>query len=290
MLFSQRQGFTPDRKPIQLDTIDLELRNRLWNLLTVYFWDFFRERVNSSSREREIWRGFVVQCWHRFFKLPIDGVSNIFDNNIKQLRSRFYKYKWYEVYDFIEFTVHYVPHVASKQATSLQDTINEVLEEENSAYRMIQGKFVPITSETELKAIDEVAQNSEPFPGVRTHILTALTLLSDRQNPDYRNSIKESISAVESVCQAITGEQNATLGFALKQLEKKMGLHTALKSGFSKLYGYTSNTEGIRHALLEEPQLTFSDAKYMLISCSAFSNYLIGKVAELELEIPIKGE
>jgi hypothetical protein len=113
-----------------------------------------------------------------------------------------------------------------------------------------------------------------------------MKLLSDREDPDYRNSIKESISAVESACQTITGERKATLGDALNRIETHMHLHGALKSGFKKLYGYTSDEDGIRHAILDEKDISFSDAKYMLVSCSSFTNYLIGKVAELGIQIP----
>jgi hypothetical protein len=61
-------------------------------------------------------------------------------------------------------------------------------------------------------------------------------------------------------------------------------LHKALKSSFSSLYGYTSDSDGIRHAMLEESKLTFIDAKYMLVACTAFINYVLGKAAELNLE------
>ena len=49
--------------------------------------------------------------------------------------------------------------------------------------------------------------------------------MSDRQRPDYRNSIKESISAVESIAQQLSGNNKATLDDALKILEKKGKLH-----------------------------------------------------------------
>ena len=114
---------------------------------------------------------------------------------------------------------------------------------------------------------------------VRVHLQSSVDLFSDRKNPDYRNSIKESISAVEAVCQIITGEEKATLGQALKKLEEKgIELHEALRKSFSNLYGYTSDADGIRHALLEESTLDFDDAKFfMLVSCSAFVNYLAAK-------------
>ena len=72
---------------------------------------------------------------------------------------------------------------------------------------------------------------------------------------------------------------------ALKKLDDSLNIHSALKSAYSKLYGYTSDKDGIRHSILEEPNLSFSDAKYMLVSCSAFINYLIGKYAENNMEL-----
>ncbi|MEM9817769.1 MAG: hypothetical protein AAF827_15380 [Cyanobacteria bacterium P01_D01_bin.6] len=45
---------------------------------------------------------------------------------------------------------------------------------------------------------------------------------------------------------AITGSDKATLGAALRLLD--IDLHPALRSAFSSLYGYTSDTGGIRHA------------------------------------------
>jgi hypothetical protein len=54
-------------------------------------------------------------------------------------------------------------------------------------------------------------------------------------------------------------------------------MHPALNRSLSALYGYTSDANGIRHALLDESSLDFVDAKFMLVACAAFVNYLIGK-------------
>lgn len=78
----------------------------------------------------------------------------------------------------------------------------------------------------------------------------------------------------------IAGDQKATLGTALRLIEKdgSVQIHKALSSAYSSLYGYTSDSAGIRHALTEgEEPLHFEDAKYMLVSCSAFINYLLAK-------------
>ena len=55
-----------------------------------------------------------------------------------------------------------------------------------------------------------------------------------------------------------------------------------MKASLSSLYGYTSDADGIRHAMLDEPSLSFTDAKFMLVVCTAFVNYLTGKLAERE--------
>ena len=52
----------------------------------------------------------------------------------------------------------------------------------------------------------------------------------------------------------------------------------ALRNAFSSLYGYTNDAEGIRHALLEEGNLTKADAKFMLVCCSAFINYALDSI------------
>lgn len=107
-------------------------------------------------------------------------------------------------------------------------------------------------------------------------ITKALNLLYDREKPDYSNSVKESISAIESMCNIILGTNNSTLGDALNKLENQgVKIHGAMKKAYSSLYGYTSDKSGIRHNSGIDENTTFEEAKYMLVSCSAFLNYLV---------------
>ena len=59
----------------------------------------------------------------------------------------------------------------------------------------------------------------------------------------------------------------------------KQPLHPALAGAFQKLYGYTSDADGIRHALMEESNLDLADASLMLVACSGFVSYLLAKNA-----------
>jgi hypothetical protein len=87
------------------------------------------------------------------------------------------------------------------------------------------------------------------------------------------------------VVQAITGEECAELGKALRVIEEKVSIHPALKSAFSKLYGYTSDESGIRHAMLDATSPDSEDAIYMLVSCSAFVNYLMVKAVKAGIQL-----
>ena len=141
--------------------------------------------------------------------------------------------------------------------------LNTILESEFAGYRIVGGIAADITDEQERAMLEEALADTR-FAPVTAHLERALQLLADRQNPDYRNSIKESISAVEAMARVVAGSRKATLGEALKVLERSNRLHPALKDAFSKLYGYTSDEHGIRHAMLEEPNMHTSGREILL--------------------------
>lgn len=277
--FSERKGIVPQRQTIQTDGMTEELRNSLWNALHLAVWEsdgFMHDRYGELPKIDD----FSAQLWFKFFKKPIDerpsyAYRNRSEQILKIIRDYYFAAKWHEVYDFIEFVVT----AFTKSKPRLAEFLNTVLAVEMAAYRFIDGKLVDITNEQE-KAMLEEALADTRFAGVAAHLERALALLADRKQPDYRNSIKESISGVEAMARLVSGNDKATLGEALKLLEKGGKLHVALKDGFSKLYGYTNDEHGIRHAMLNEPNLTQADAKYFLLSCTSFINYLKSALAE----------
>lgn len=154
---------------------------------------------------------------------------------------------------------------------------NKILEQENSAYRFVGTELAPISEESDQTAVTDALEASVSIPSARAHLLTALQLISQKPDPDVRNSMKESISAVEAICQLITGVTTATLGEALKKIP---GLHPALKQSLLTLYGYTSDGDGIRHAPSDgSTHLTVVDARFALVTCSAFRRDLIAQHA-----------
>lgn len=274
MKFSQRIGKSPVKKLAQIDNIDNELKTSLWNaIIIIYINKAIDKRYYGYSFDSSAYP-FLVKCWENNLIEPVDEIPKSFNESVQYLKKYFFNAEWYKSLEFIEDISSYG---TSEDKGQYLKKCNKYLVRENSAYRFIGSKLSQITSQIEIDAVENAMNlTANKYRGVKEHLDSALTLMNDKINPDYRNSIKESISAIESLAKKLSGKEKATLGEALNALEKKdIKLHSALKASFQSLYGYTSDAEGIRHALLEESNLSIDDAKYMLVTCSSFVNYLI---------------
>lgn len=273
MVFSTRYGYK-DTKP-QIETASDTLKRRIVAA-------FYKQEFDSYDTMD--WLGYTTGIEDMMIEM---GVPYEFPKNeiIKQRNAvALQRYileskEWYLIFDFIE---RYLMHSDGTTVEKMVPLFNRILEEEVSGYRILNRQVVPITNQAELSTIQEAY--SSKYDSVNTHIAKALTLYADRKTPDYENSIKESISAVEAMCCIITGMTGAqaTLGKAIKKLkESGVHIHSAMENAFSSLYGYTSDENGIRHGGIDFISAPTEDAKYMLVSCSAFVNYLIEKWAKI---------
>ena len=63
---------------------------------------------------------------------------------------------------------------------------------------------------------------------------------------------------------------------------KRQSLHSALRDGFIKLYGYVSDEKGARHALIDADNgnVGQDEALFMFSACTAFVAYLARKFPE----------
>jgi len=283
-LFSQRKGIKPVKSVMQVDSMDEDLKNGLWNILYLCCWSSMDAPHGTHptllSKNPEA-RELVTRLWCDYFKWTLDTRGDQWMPVLKGIKDYYFNCEWYEVYDFIEFVARNHPDVEVSDA--LIERCNSILEREVSAYRFVGGRITQMTSEEEIAEIEKALE--VPLAPIQEHLNRSLSMLADRQNPDYRNSIKEAISAVESMCRIITKDESATLGQALGKVETKVRLHPALKSAFSKLYGYTSDEGGIRHALMDQPNISFEDARFMLVSCSTFINYLMEKSSKAGIQL-----
>lgn len=283
MKFSDRKGITQPKSIIQINGIDESLRNKLWNIIIEKLITPLESESLQGIKTTEFYT-FFVSLWHHYFEQPIDTMPINKHGVINVLRKYFFSCEWYEVYNLIEF-IYKRKCPINKE--SFKKGVNNVLASCLAGYRFIENELVPISDDIEIKEIEESLEiaKKQSLVGVKTHLESALRILSNKEDPDYKNVIKESILAVESISQKISGDKKASLGKALSKIKDKIEIHPALVKGFKMIYGYTSDSDGIRHALLEKEKLDVEDAKYMLISCCAFINYLIVKALKANEKI-----
>ena len=269
--FSERYGYTKPSDVIIREKITPEIENAILSCFDVlqnndknivyemenYIWcDNFHKRHNDFHLNHN---------WY--------GGGHFTTETIKNCEY------WYDVLNYIEWSIKYFKrNNYNDYSDYIKFYLNEEFEKLNFAYRILDnGEIIETTSKVEIEEI-EVSLNS-PQNSIKTHLNKALELYSKRPNGDYRNSIKESISAVEAFCREKTSED--TLGKALNHLESNgIIIPKLLKIAFEKLYAYTNQPDtGIRHALMDDTNAPKAEeALFMLVSCSAFINYLNKKI------------
>ena len=272
--FSERLGYKP-MKTIQFECVDTALRNRIWNLF--YLSDIQRGGLGSKRFQKAIAGQPAIEDLvldQLGFTLSVVELK-LENKKLKFLQERLLSCAWNEVYEFVE------AHIASldeEDRGQRMSEYNALFEAEKSGYRFVNGELSPITNQEEMATLEKAG--ATPFDAVNKYIKKTIALYSDIASPDYENSVKESISAVEALCSVITGETGAqaTLGKMIKHLEDKgVVIPQAMKSAYSTLYGGLSNQGGVRHGSKDYVPVAAEDAKYMLVSCSAFVNYLVEK-------------
>lgn len=280
-LFSERYGYTKASDVIIREKITPEIQNAicscydklpdLFNEVIAYYQD---AKAEYQNLEEYLWVYFLNERAANFsdgYKYHVVATVYIEDKSNA----------WYKKLDIIEKTIQYLRNFDAKNhkfhsvASNFIKLLNSAFERLNFAYRIINDEIVEITSEQEIKTIETAIENSAR--NIKMHLNRALELYAQRPEGDYRNSIKESISAVEAFCREKTGEN--TLGKALNKLEKNgIVFPDVLKYAFDKLYAYTNQPDaGIRHALMDDTGVytpKAEEAIFMLVSCSAFINYL----------------
>mgnify|MGYP007013868021 CR=1 FL=1 len=289
-LFSHRHNLVEAQPIITRNDISQEVINAIGscydvlcqklNTIRIKYYRSQGDLFLQQEIERELWVHFVNR---RLSEFESNGRYHmIFDELLTQARM-----PWNQILDLTEFVCKWLS-VNIEDYSYLEDLLKEFEGNLNNefdrldyGYRVVNHCIVDITSEEELTAINEAIENSKD--NVSEHFQRAVMHYSVRPNPDVRNSIKESISAVEAVCRDLTGEN--TLGRALKRLEDNgVVIHKMLKEGFTKFYVYTNDQDsGIRHALMDDEGAyvpSKDEAYYMLVTCSTFVNYLRRKVVK----------
>jgi len=271
--FSKRYGYQKNNLK-DIKDVDDRLKNKTWNLI---------EKVLESLRKLKNNDRAVEILWDKFFGKRISELQYSSYNYINdivyyryrydQIEEEFLKLEWNRFYDLLEFLMNNDPFSILKD--QIKNQLTEIFCDEGIPVKIVNYKIVPITNEEELEEIGKILSLNDKYLSVKRHIQRAIEHFSKRPQPDYKNSIKESISAIEALARIFADNQSGTLG----DLIGKLNIHPAFKDGLKKIYGWTSDEGGVRHAEKQYPPLSADEeeARLMLVLASAFVNYIISK-------------
>jgi hypothetical protein len=270
LTFAQAEGAEPLPSQLQRTEISQQLRAVLWNYI-------YRELDRTASHEMyayvgDPWKKALQHADVYFFHRSADEFDSAFRNASNAVKLVLMKADWITFYGWIEHMLRVKP------TSDFADRIQNILTFCRSSYRVIDRTVLcPLGSDEEAAAVRRAFSDlidAKGLAGGREHLKAAAHELSAG---NFADSARESIHAVESVVRVL--EPDGDFSRALAKLEAKTNIHGALKRGFSAIYGFTSDAQGIRHALLEKgaPDVDEADALFMIGACSAFVSYLINK-------------
>jgi hypothetical protein len=268
--FEQAEGAEALPAQLKPKEISPRLRALLWEAIYLSL-ERSHISVHRGSEFLEPWANI-------FYVLHVDrehGMVDEFQNDFHRLaqktKTTIATGNYVQVFGWIQYVLrHGAPG-------DFAERIQDALTGARAAYRVVDGDTIaPFGSEAEAQTIERAFADlaTTEFHGARRHLRNAAEALTAGKSAD---SIRESIHAVESVVRVL--EPKGDFSKALENLDAKAKIHTALRRGFTSIYGFTSDEKGIRHPLLDDPasKADETDALFMIGACAAFVSYLINK-------------
>ena len=294
LTFSQREDKVPLPEPMRLEYIPQKFRQDIWFCIDmeigasshgdfddfegVYLYGPRFITEDNLGRILSLYSFHILGQFHDDTRLKGPEECGRFFKEFIRLRD------YHEVLTLIEFVLRneYCSEALRKSLIGAFDqTPIAYFVDDKDGLPTIMPRASREAGEATQQAIETLRKNS--MDGAATHLRQAAERINTRQ---YADSIRESISAVESVARRIAPKGN-TLGEALKSLEKRGLLkNNRLKKGFEQIYAYTNSEEGVRHSLVlkEAPEVGLDEAMFMFGACASFAAYLTNKYRQSETE------
>ena len=275
--FSQRYGYEPLPEPMRIEELSKGLRTELWNAVRRLLLDEKQKHGQLTHFNGET-RRFVERVLGRWSGQPEDEMPYRIESVMNVFKDAFGDANFNRVLDLMEVLISDI-----RVESVFIIAVERSFEEHAAAYWLNTNgmplQFFPRTSKEQGDAVRAGIEtlHENKMDGAASHLRKAS---EGMRSGDYGDSIRESIHAVESVARLIDPEAKKTLGPALDSLERAGLLkHTALKDAFKKLYGYTSDEQGIRHSLVDQSSadVDLDEALFMFGACASFAAYLATK-------------
>ena len=111
----------------------------------------------------------------------------------------------------------------------------------------------------------------------------AKAFLYNEQPPDYLNSIKEAVGAVEGLARTLCDQPKATLSELIPVLKKSHLSHPAMAQIVASIYAVRGDEPGIGHGAANQSSFGYADAEFILNVSASVIIYLIRRTEMVQL-------
>ena len=214
------------------------------------------------------------------------------------LKNRILSCEWYQFFDFVELIGYEIRAIENQYESEFlweddeyphfrfsgyKDSLNKLFIRERVGWRLDKEghlqRALPKSLSSRLEKTDENLRDE--FEPARQHYQKARKYAL-QPNPDPENSIKEMVSAIESIARTIY-PRSTTLGDALKNMRADGFLPKMLVPMFEKFYAYTCAEPAIRHGAKESSSVKQMDAEMIMHIGAALIRYIIERRNEFDL-------
>ena len=212
---------------------------------------------------------------------------------------------WDKTYDFCERLYSYVARdvghywndefqlqtpKAEVQAL-VADEIQRLFAEEGLAFEFTEGlvRRRGRKHTVDLTTRAQVVLGDLRLGNARKHYDKALQFFRSPSKPDYENSVKEAVCAVEAAGKALFPQAKAaTLGDLAKWLASTndVAVPRAIANTITGIYAYRSGGDGVGHGGASGGAATTEVAEYVLAVCASQIIYLVDVSSSQEKDVP----
>ena len=284
--FAEREGFAPPSPQMRLGELDRHFRQKLLVCVRSIFPDLSAIDHLCHSYSSNPNTKFILEALHHFLfdieRMDISFIEPIGWKADRHLDDIILRSKYYRTLTFVESMIR-----SENCPSGFRESVIRCFNTYGGPYHIadIDDNFyilpsVSMEDQSSQRYNLRVLEASGQSPAV-SHFKASSDHIRARK---FRESIKESISAVESVARRAVGHDKfQSLGQALEELEKTGVLpHKNLYESFRHIYKYTNDEEGIRHALInaDESKVTLDEAVLMFSMSAAIAAYIAQKTIQ----------
>ena len=283
MSFSERNLLKSESVEIQTTSIDIKLRISIWNVFLSRL--FSRCIINSYGEITQEYYIFPA-LWRGFFKLPMDDFERQMSDRKAWYRDYLETVEWPKIYDLIEFIA---TKLVPAESEGYCAEINEALQNNNSAYRLVGNYILAAPQEIGLKSIESAILSAELFglDALGKHLLEACRHL----RPQSLNPI-ESVKAVVQASQSLFLQINTQTSPEIKCLISWFEFHfpeipTIFYSGAASLLKNNGEYLNASMSMKDAKLIGAADAEFIFTQCAAFFDYLLQKSSQKGILLPL---